>query len=143
MCSDIITPTFSQSRRRWHMILLSIIARHRAQSVADSSSRKIRERDATGSRKKRLGYATMASDGAGMRPGNAAADSSTRAQKRRRTAKEEVEVGEGLGVLGKGVGTGHVWEQLLCGGGKRGIPEHILTGSGQACMALPSCAHHL
>jgi hypothetical protein len=38
------------------MIVLSIIARHRAQSVADSSSRKIREKDATDSRKKRLGH---------------------------------------------------------------------------------------
>ena len=40
----------------WHMIVLSIIARRRAQSVAVSISRKIREKDATGSRKKRLGY---------------------------------------------------------------------------------------
>jgi hypothetical protein len=46
--------TFSQSHLRWHMIILSIIARHRAQSVADSSSRKIREKDATYSRKKRF-----------------------------------------------------------------------------------------
>jgi hypothetical protein len=54
--SDIITLDFSQSRRHWHMIVLSIIARHRALSVADPSSRKILEKDATDSRKKRLGY---------------------------------------------------------------------------------------
>jgi hypothetical protein len=47
--------TFRQSRRHWHMTLLSSIARHRAQSVADSSSRKVREKDATDSSKKRLG----------------------------------------------------------------------------------------
>ncbi len=52
-CSDIITRTL---RRHWHMILLSIIARHSTQSVTDSSSRKFREKDATGSRKKCLGY---------------------------------------------------------------------------------------
>jgi hypothetical protein len=55
-CSDIITLTFSQSRRHWYMIVLSIIERHRAQSVADSSWRKNREKDATDSRKKRLCY---------------------------------------------------------------------------------------
>ncbi len=48
-----------KSRVRWHMIIrvvLSIIAQRRAQSVAGSISRKIREKDATGSRKKRLSY---------------------------------------------------------------------------------------
>jgi hypothetical protein len=42
-----------KSRLLWHMIALSIIARHRAQSVAGSISRKIREKDATLSREKR------------------------------------------------------------------------------------------
>jgi hypothetical protein len=52
--SDIITLTFSQSRRHEHMIVLSIIARHRTQTIADSSSRKIRENYATYSRKKNV-----------------------------------------------------------------------------------------
>jgi hypothetical protein len=62
MFSDIITRTFSQSRRHWHMISLSIIARHRALSVADSSWTQIREKDATDSGKKRLGYAIEAGE---------------------------------------------------------------------------------
>jgi hypothetical protein len=55
-CSDIITLTFSQSRLHWHAIVLSIVARHRAQSVADSSWRKNGKKDATDSRKKILCY---------------------------------------------------------------------------------------
>ncbi len=52
--SEAFGVAIKKSHVRWHMIVLSIIARHRAQSVAGSSSRKIRETDATGSREKRL-----------------------------------------------------------------------------------------
>jgi hypothetical protein len=58
-CSAIITLTISQSRRHWHMIILSIIAQHRPQSVAGSSSRKNRQKDATRSRKKRLRHPSL------------------------------------------------------------------------------------
>ncbi len=54
--SEAFGVAIKKSRVRWHMIVLSIIARRRAQSVAVSISWKIREKDATGSRKKRLGY---------------------------------------------------------------------------------------
>ena len=54
--SEAFGVTIKKSRVLWHMIVLSIIARHSAQSVADSSWRKIREKDAADSRKKRLGY---------------------------------------------------------------------------------------
>jgi hypothetical protein len=54
--SEAFRVAIKKSRVRWHMIVLSIIARRRAQSVAVSISRKIREKDATCSRKKRLGY---------------------------------------------------------------------------------------
>jgi hypothetical protein len=54
--SEAFGVAINKSRVRWHMIFLSIIARHRAQSVADSSSRKIRENYAADSRKKRFGY---------------------------------------------------------------------------------------
>jgi hypothetical protein len=54
--SEAFGVAIKKSRVRWHMIVLSIIARRRAKSVAVSISRKIREKDATGLRKKRLGY---------------------------------------------------------------------------------------
>jgi hypothetical protein len=54
--SEAFGVAIKKSRVCWHMIILSIIARCRAQSVAVSISRKIREKDATGSRIKRLGY---------------------------------------------------------------------------------------
>ncbi len=41
-----------KSSLRWHIIVLSILARHSAQSVAGSTSRKFRENHATRSRKK-------------------------------------------------------------------------------------------
>jgi hypothetical protein len=50
--SEAFGVAIKKSHVRWHMIVLSIIALHHAQSVADSSSRKNREKDATGSRKK-------------------------------------------------------------------------------------------
>ncbi len=51
-----ITQAMKTSGRRWHMIVPTIIARHRAQSVACSSSRKFRETDATFLREKCLSY---------------------------------------------------------------------------------------
>ena len=54
--SEAFGVAIKKSRVRWHMIVLSIIARRRAQSVVVSISRKIREKDVTGSRKKHLGY---------------------------------------------------------------------------------------
>ncbi len=50
----------SQSRGHWHMIVMSIIALHSAQSVAGSSLRKIREKYATRSREKRLRHTISA-----------------------------------------------------------------------------------
>ncbi len=50
--SESITQAMKKSRRRRHMIVPTIIARHHVQSVACSSSRKFWETDATSSRKK-------------------------------------------------------------------------------------------
>ncbi len=46
--SEAFGVDIKKSREFWHMIVLSIIARRRAQSVVGSISRKIREKDATG-----------------------------------------------------------------------------------------------
>ncbi len=57
--SESITPAMKKSRRHWHMIVPTIIARHRAQSVACLSSNFFRETDTTRLREKCLSYGIM------------------------------------------------------------------------------------